>query len=190
MLPIRLTSRCCGASISSIASTMPRSARPVPSAMTSGSGIRRTRSSSAAAAGAMARTGSAPGPSPGHAGARQAEAVFQRGLQVQAGADAVVQPDMDQPLGHRPADQPLRPLAADPQLGGDLVLRQPADIIQPAGAGGFVCRVGFGSWVIGLIRSGPSVRAQSGRIRRSDKPRVRPGRRALPGCPGQCGCRR
>src|SRR5690606_13631672 len=92
----------------------------------------------------------------GHdAGALQAETVLQRGLQVQAGADAVVQPDLDQPLVAGAADQTLRPLPRDAQFGGDLVLRQPADIGQPPRPGGLVLRAGVAVAAhSGLRRSG------------------------------------
>ena len=72
------------------------------------------------------------------------EAVHEGGLEVQAGADPVVQPDLDQPLGHGPTDQALGALAADAQLRGDLVLGPAPDLVKPPGAGSLVLQGGVG----------------------------------------------
>ena len=53
----------------------------------------------------------------------------------------MLQPNLDQPLGYGPADQPLRALPRHAKLARDLVLRHAADVVEPARPRGIVQKV-------------------------------------------------
>ena len=64
----------------------------------------------------------------------QVVADLQRGGELHAARDRMVEPDLDEALADGERDEALRRLARNAELAGDLVLRVAGDVIEPARA--------------------------------------------------------